>query len=117
MLRAGLNRAYSAVSFRTLSASVKVLWCTDVARVVYSRLGVGADASKQLAKPLITPATALIFSPSTQEGTMKYFCNVRVITLVTILLFLFAVVAMSVKPVPVASGVQAEQTQVPTAGQ
>ena len=47
---------------------------------------------------------------------MKYFFSVRVITLVTILLFLFAVVAMSVKPVPVASGVQAEQTQAPTAG-
>jgi hypothetical protein len=47
---------------------------------------------------------------------MKHFCNVRVITLVTILLFLFAVVAMSVKPVPSASGVQAEQTKAPTAG-
>ena len=88
-----------------------------MARVVYSRLGAGADVSKQPSRPLNTPATALIFSPSTQEATMKYFCNVRVITLVTILLFLFAVVAMSVKPVPVASGVQAEQTQVPTARQ
>jgi len=48
---------------------------------------------------------------------MKYFFNIRVITLVTILLLLFAVVAMSVKPVPSASGVQAEQTQAPTAGQ
>jgi len=48
---------------------------------------------------------------------MKYFCNVRVITLVTILLFLFAVVAMSVKHVPSASGVKAEQTHVQTAGQ
>ena len=47
---------------------------------------------------------------------MKYFCNVRVITLVTILLFLFAVVAMSVKPVPSTSGEQAEQTHVHTAG-
>jgi hypothetical protein len=47
---------------------------------------------------------------------MKHFCNIRVITLVTILLFLFAVVAMSVKPVPVASGAQAEQTNVQAAG-
>ena len=47
---------------------------------------------------------------------MKYFCNVRVITLVTILLFLFAVVAMSVKPVPSTPGAQAEQTHVQTAG-
>ncbi len=48
---------------------------------------------------------------------MKNFFNIRVITLVTILLFLFAVVAMSVKPVPSASGIQAEQTHVPMAGQ
>jgi len=47
---------------------------------------------------------------------MKYFCNVRVITLVTILLFLFAVVAMSVKPVPSTSDAQVEQTHVQTAG-
>jgi hypothetical protein len=47
---------------------------------------------------------------------MKYFCNVRVITLVTILLFLFAVVAMSVKPVPSTSGAQAGQTHVRAAG-
>jgi hypothetical protein len=48
---------------------------------------------------------------------MKHFCNIRMITLVTILLFLFAVVAMSVKPVPSTSGAQAEQTRVRTAGQ
>ena len=59
---------------------------------------------------------ALIFSPYTQEDTMKHFCNIRVITLVTILLFLFAVVAMRVKPVPVASGAQAEQTNAQAAG-
>ena len=47
---------------------------------------------------------------------MKYFFSVRVITLVTILLFLFAVVAMSVKPVPSTSGAQAGQTHVHTAG-
>jgi hypothetical protein len=47
---------------------------------------------------------------------MKYFCNVRVITLVTILLFLFAVVAMSVKPVPSTSGAQAGQNHVQAAG-
>jgi len=89
----------------------------DVARVVYSRLGAGAGAGKQLVRRLITPATALIFSPSTQEATMKHFCNVRVITLVTILLFWFAVVAMSVKPVPSTSGAQAGQTHVQAAGQ
>jgi hypothetical protein len=48
---------------------------------------------------------------------MKYFWTVRVITLVTILLFLFAVVAMSVKPVPSTSGAQAEHPRVQTAGQ
>ena len=48
---------------------------------------------------------------------MKYFCNIRVITLVTILLFLFAVVAMSVKRVPSTSGAQAEQPHVQAAGQ
>ena len=48
---------------------------------------------------------------------MKYFSNVRVITLVTILLFLFAVVAMSVKPVPSTSGGQSKQTYVRPAGQ
>jgi hypothetical protein len=48
---------------------------------------------------------------------MKHFCNIRVITLVTILLFLFAVVAMSVRPVPSTSGAQAEKTYVQPAGQ
>jgi hypothetical protein len=47
---------------------------------------------------------------------MKYLWSVRVITLVTILLFLFAVVAMRVKPVKVASGAQAEKINVQTAG-
>jgi subtilisin family serine protease len=37
---------------------------------------------------------------------MKHFFNIRVISLVTLLLFLLAVVAMSRRPVPVASGAQ-----------
>jgi hypothetical protein len=115
MLRAGLDRTFSAVSFWKLSASVKVLRCTAVAQVVYSRLGVCAGASKQLARRLITPATALILSPSNQEATMKQFFSIRVIALVTILLLWFAVVAMSVKPVPATSGAQAEQTYAPSA--
>ena len=48
---------------------------------------------------------------------MQHFSTIRVITLVTILLFLFAVVAWSVKPVPSASGAQAEQISVSTAAQ
>jgi subtilisin family serine protease len=45
---------------------------------------------------------------------MKYFCNVRVITLVTILLFLFTFVAMTLKPAPAASGAQSVQSYVLT---
>jgi subtilisin family serine protease len=49
---------------------------------------------------------------------MKYFCNIRVISLVTILLLLLAVVAMSRRPIPVASGAQGPITYVlETAGQ
>jgi subtilisin family serine protease len=48
---------------------------------------------------------------------MKRFCNIRVITLVTILLFLLAVVAMSRRPVPVASGAQTVKAYVLTTGQ
>jgi hypothetical protein len=46
---------------------------------------------------------------------MKQFFSIRVIALVTILLLWFAVVAMSVKPVPATSGAQAEQTYAPSA--
>jgi subtilisin family serine protease len=45
---------------------------------------------------------------------MKHFCNIRVITLVTILLFLLAVIAMSRRPVPAVSGAQSEKSYVLT---
>jgi lantibiotic leader peptide-processing serine protease len=48
---------------------------------------------------------------------MKHFSNIRVSALVTILLFLFAAVAISIKSVPSASGAQPEQTYVLTAAQ
>src|SRR5262245_59795181 len=48
---------------------------------------------------------------------MKYFCNIRLISLATILLLLLAVVAMSRRPVPVESGAESVKTYVLTAGQ
>jgi hypothetical protein len=47
---------------------------------------------------------------------MKYFCNIRVISLATILLLLLAVVAMSRRPVPAVSGAQSVKAYVLTAG-
>jgi subtilisin family serine protease len=43
---------------------------------------------------------------------MKHFFNTRVFTLVMTLLFLFAVVAMSLRPAPTASGAQSDQAYV-----
>jgi lantibiotic leader peptide-processing serine protease len=43
---------------------------------------------------------------------MKYFCNIRVLSLATILLLLLAVIAMSRRPIPAVSGAQAEQAYV-----
>jgi lantibiotic leader peptide-processing serine protease len=47
---------------------------------------------------------------------MKHFYNIRVSALVTILLFLFAAVAIVIKSIPSASGAQMEHTYVLTAG-
>ena len=47
---------------------------------------------------------------------MKYFCNIRVIYLATILLFLLAVVAMSRRPVPAVSGAQGAKNLRPGDG-
>src|SRR6185436_11446581 len=48
---------------------------------------------------------------------MKHFCNIRVISLATILLLLLAVIAMSRRPVPVVSGAQSVKSYVLDAGQ
>jgi lantibiotic leader peptide-processing serine protease len=48
---------------------------------------------------------------------MKHFCNIRVISLATILLLLLAVIAMSRRPVPAVSGAQGPKTYVLESGQ
>ncbi|HKQ89767.1 MAG TPA: S8 family serine peptidase [Blastocatellia bacterium] len=48
---------------------------------------------------------------------MKHFCNIRVLSLATILLLLLAVIAMSRRPVPAVSGAQGPKTYVLESGQ
>ena len=48
---------------------------------------------------------------------MKYFCNIRVISLAMILLLLLAVIAMSRRPIPAVSGAHSLKAYVLTAGQ
>jgi len=48
---------------------------------------------------------------------MKHFYNNRVFALIMILLFLFAVVAVSLRPVPAVSGAQSDKDYVLTAPQ
>ena len=48
---------------------------------------------------------------------MKHFCNIRVISLATILLLLLAVIAMSRRPVPAVSGAQPVKSYVLESGQ